>query len=94
MSAQPEHARKKAAQEGPCGHEKTTSYGEVPDCREIDEEARIRRQSSQESSNQQLSHWIIRIVMFQPVSKKVGRHIDTNRVDGEQRPWNLMRPIG
>ena len=93
MSTQCQDARKKACQNGPYGHEKTSDYGEVPDRRKIDEEARIGRETAQEPGDEHQAQWIAWVMVSQVVSQKVSSDIDTDRVDREQHPWNLMGPI-
>src|SRR5487761_2141899 len=95
--APPPHSeprREDPAQDGHYGHEKASGNGTVPEDVKIVEEARIGRQSPEETSDDQQSHGVVGVVVAQGSGQKMCRHEHADEVDREQGPRYRARPRG
>src|SRR5665213_2029953 len=81
--------RENAAQNGPHSHANGPAYTKVPDSCEIDEEARVRGEPSEEAGDDEKPGQIVRVVSSKRPTQEARGDEHADKIDGQQHPGNL-----
>jgi hypothetical protein len=64
----------------------------MPDGRQIDKKARVGGKTTEKAGDNEDTAELVRVAAAKGTSKQVGGQVDTDEVDGEERPGNFLEP--